>query len=76
MSTKFSEWCNASKPPKADGMYEIQQDPKSDISFAEWDGKRWKSEKGISITPKNGEELQGHFLHAPSQENQLKINPA
>ena len=65
MSPKFSDWYSGSKPPKAEGLYEIQQDPKSSISIAKWDGKKWKTENGISVAPKKWRGIVGAFFTCP-----------
>jgi len=50
MNSKFSEWYSTSKSSKADGIYEICLDSKSDASMVEGDGKKWKNLDGTSVT--------------------------
>lgn len=52
MNSKFSEWYITSKSTKADGIYEICLDCKSDASMVEGDGKKWKNLDGTSVKPK------------------------
>ena len=76
MSSKFSEWYNASKPPKAYGIYEIQQDPKSDNSLAVWEGKKWKNVDGTSITPKKWRGIVGTFFTCPIPRESIENKPS